>query len=81
MATTSNSTIFPPLMKDSMPAFLFNEPCRIYFSLSEFNDPERVKYCPLISIRDQRTNTSILDHIKFPTGYMLKSHILEDKTI
>ena len=38
MATAIINNLYPPIMDTYMPAFDRNEYCRVYFSLSSFND-------------------------------------------
>ena len=43
MANTLTSNLYPPLVDTFMPAFVRTQPCRIYFSLSDYNSESEIK--------------------------------------
>ena len=76
------SHLYPPIVNTYIPAFVINASgkttCYIYFSLSAYNslaDIENVQ----VTICNQKTNATVLDKNKYPSGIMLCS-IAEDKT-
>lgn len=65
MATVLN-TLYPPSVQTYMPAFKYNEPATIYFSISSFNSIQDIEYIHL-SLVDQRTNENMLGY-KYEKG-------------
>ena len=61
-----NNNLFPPIIDSYMPAFLITEPCKIYFSLSEFNSLEDIKNAQ-VTVSSQLTNTSLLSPDLYPS--------------
>lgn len=59
MAGISNS-LFPPIIDSYMPGFLPADGCRIYFSISDYNDFNDITKAE-ISLKYQRDNSSALD--------------------
>ena len=57
MANTLTSNLYPPLVDTSMPAFVRTQPCRIYFSLSDYNSESEIKEVH-ISLVNQDTNAN-----------------------
>ena len=54
-----NSTLFPPIVKDTMPAFVRTQPCRIYFSLSSFNVRADITHAQ-VTVINQNNNQNAL---------------------
>lgn len=74
MAISIQNNLYPPIFKQSyMPAFIYTEGCRIYFSISQYNNLEDLhETVPVqVTVQDQKTNQSILDQAKYPSGIML----------
>lgn len=65
MAITSN--LYPPIVQDTIPAFIRTKPCRIYFALSTYNTISDIKNVQ-ISLMNQKTNTSALKTNLYPSG-------------
>ena len=65
-----NINLYPPIVNTYMPAFLVNETCRIYFSLSQFNTIEDIENVQL-TLRSQNTNNSMLDSSRYPSEVMI----------
>ena len=57
---TLTNNLYPPIVYDTMPAFIKNQSCNIYFSLSKYNSYEDIKFVQL-SIIEQKTNASALN--------------------
>lgn len=83
MAVTTN--LYPPIVETYMPAFLVGSEdtekniCRIYFSLSMFNNLNQIKNVQ-VSLRNQSTNLSALNPKLYPSEIMI-TNILEDVNI
>ena len=76
-----NINLYPPIVDTYVPAFLVDsgtdkDICRIYFTLSKFNTISNIANVQ-ISVRNQYTNLSVLDKLKYPSEIMLTS-IQED---
>lgn len=75
MATTIEQNLYPPLVSDTLPAFVHNQACKIYFSFSLYNNKEDIK--PVngvqVSLVKQSTNVSALKTSLYPSEIMLKS--------
>ena len=69
------SNLFPPIMNTYMPAFIYNQSCRVYFSISQYNtlstqgtnnsstiDVNKVQ----VSVRRQVNNRSALNETLYP---------------
>ena len=55
--------LYPPIIDTYMPAFIVNDgqgTCRVYFSLSQFNNPTDIK-AVCITVNNQYTNQSMLN--------------------
>ena len=59
MAGISND-LFPPIIDSYMPGFLPADGCRVYFSISDYNDFNDITKAE-ISLKYQRDNSSALD--------------------
>ena len=68
MAILTN--LYPPVLNDVAPAFIRTEPCRIYFSLSEYNSKNDLKfnYEVQVSVTNLKTNISALKVSEYPAG-------------
>lgn len=83
MAVYNN--LYPPIVETYMPAFLVDSEneeeniCKLYFSISSYNTIDDIKNAQ-ITVRDQDTNLSVLDNIKYPAEVML-TNILIDENI
>ena len=74
MAITISNNLYPPIFTQSYaPAFIYNQTCKLYFSLSVYNTESEIHADrPVqISIRYQKTNESVLDSTKYPSNIML----------
>ena len=76
-----NINLYPPIVDTYVPAFLVDsgtdkDICRIYFTLSKFNTINNIKNVQ-ITVRNQYTNSSVLDKSKYPSEIILTS-IQED---
>lgn len=76
-----NINLYPPIVDTYVPAFLVDsgtdkDICRIYFTLSKFNTISDIANVQ-ITVRNQYTNLSVLDKLKYPSEIMLTS-IQED---
>jgi D-hexose-6-phosphate mutarotase len=65
MAITSN--LYPPIVQDTIPAFIRTKPCRIYFALSTYNTISDIKNVQ-VSLINQKTNASALKTEMYPSG-------------
>ena len=65
MAITSN--LYPPIIQDTIPAFIRTKPCRIYFALSTYNTISDIKNVQ-VSLINQKTNASALKTSLYPSG-------------
>lgn len=64
---TINNNLFPPVVKDSQRSFVRTQNCRIYFSLSQYNNIDDIKNVQ-ISLVNQKTNASALNPTKYPSA-------------
>ena len=68
-----SNSLYPPIVDTYMPAFIVaTGECRVYFSLSKYNNPENIKSV-WVSVSNQYTNKSVLTSV---TG--LKATTLEE---
>ena len=63
MATTLESNLYPPIVDTFMPAFLQTESCKVYFNLTDYNQPEDIKHAQ-ITLVYQTTNKNALNIIE-----------------
>ncbi len=75
-----NNNIFPPAITTYMPAFLISEKCRLYFSITDYNNIEDLKDFLQVTITNQNTNETVLDNTKYPCEIMLKN-FYEDTSV
>jgi hypothetical protein len=66
MAGISNN-LYPPLIPTWMPSFDKDSECRVYFSLSIYNDSDDIKNVQVI-VNYQNNNLSALNSTKYPAG-------------
>ena len=59
--------LYPPIMMDTIPAFIRTETCKIYFSLSPYNNVTTIKNVQ-ISLINQKTNASAFKVTSYPSG-------------
>ena len=77
MAITSN--IYPPVVNDTMPAFIRTASCKIYFSLSIYNSVDDINTKAVqVSLINQRTNASALKTSLYPSGIKLATMYLDN---
>ena len=55
-----NINLYPPIVNTYMPAFLVDDVCRVYFSLSQYNIIEDIENVQ-VTLRNQNTNDSMLN--------------------
>lgn len=77
MATAIINNLYPPIMDTYMPAFDRNEYCRVYFSLSSFNDREDINDYAQVQVRYQQNNKSALKPALYPAGILLSPIIYD----
>ena len=80
--TIENNNLYPPVVLDINPAFIKTNICRVYFSLSAYNNAEDIKYVQ-ISLVNQKTNQTALDFSTYPSGIKVVSfnNSLMDNTV
>ena len=64
MIVTNN--IYPPLIPDTIPAFVRNQDCKIYFGISPYNSLSEIQNVQ-ISIINVKTNRSVLKKSLYPS--------------
>lgn len=72
------SNLYPPIVPDTLAAFIRTQTCRIYFSLSIYNEATDIRNVQ-ISLINQATNASILNPTKYPSGIKL-AELMYDST-
>lgn len=71
--------LFPPVIASSMPAFIYTEPIRVYFGLSNYNNFTDINHVQ-ITVRHQTTNRNALSTAKWANAIMISPiYIDEDK--
>lgn len=73
-----NINLYPPIVNTYMPAFISDETCRIYFSLSQFNVANDIANVQ-VTLRRQDTNSSMLNRSLYPSEIMI-TPLREDNT-
>ena len=70
-----NSNLYPPVFKKSyIPAFNVTGSCKVNFTLSIYNSIDDIDTNLVqVKVLSQKTNQSVLDRDKYPTGIMLTS--------
>ena len=71
MATAIINNLYPPIMDTYMPAFDREKECKVYFSLSSFNDREDINDYAQVQVRYQQNNKSALKFSVYPAGIAL----------
>ena len=76
-----NNNLYPPIMnKTYMPAFIYTEGCRIYFSISIYNSLNEMHHpvgdlntvdAVQIVVQNQKNNQSALNKTIYPSGVKL----------
>ena len=77
MAITSN--LYPPIVQDTLPAFIRIKSCRIYFSLSTYNSLEEIKNIQ-ISLVNLQTNISAFKTDVYPSGIKITNIVPDFET-
>lgn len=71
--------LYPPIVDTYMPAFLYTESCKIYFSLSPYNNFNDIKYAQVV-LTYQNSNLTALNSKHYPNEIKV-CDIVEDSTI
>ena len=71
-----NSNIYPPLLQDTLPAFIRTQSCKIYFSLSVYNSLADIQNAQ-ITIVNQQTNASAFKTDLYPSGIKIASIVYD----
>ena len=73
-----NNNLYPPIFNKSyMPAFVKENGCRVYFSISSYNSLAEIKNKVQVSVQNQKTNQSVLLEELYPSGVMLKPLVID----
>lgn len=59
MAVSMMNNLFPPIVETYQPAFIYNTPAKISFSISPYNSTNNIRYLH-VSLVDQRNNENAL---------------------
>ncbi|AXF52489.1 MAG: hypothetical protein [Caudoviricetes sp.] len=73
------NNLYPPIIETYMPAFVRTTACRVYFSLSNFNNIRDILNAQVV-VNNQNTNLSALRSDMYPAGIKITS-IQTDETI
>ena len=65
--------LYPPITNSWMPAFKQTEKARVYFSISNYNNINEIKYAQVTCV-SQNTNQSILNRRNFPLGIKMLTY-------
>lgn len=79
MATGITNNLYPPIIDTYMPAFVRTQSCKIYFSLSSYNDIDDISNAQVI-VSNQNSSLSALDSTQYPSQIMITT-IYTDNTI
>ena len=71
MAIAIINNLYPPIMDTYMPAFNREKKCKVYFSLSSFNDREDINNYAQVQIRYQQSNVVATKNELYPAGIMI----------
>ncbi len=74
MAITTG--LYPPIVADTIPAFIRTKICKIYFSLSIYNSEANIKNVQ-VSLVNQRTNASAFKNDLYPSGIKITDMIYD----
>ena len=72
------NNLYPPIINTWMPAFIRTSVCRLYFSLSIYNNLDDITNAQVI-VNNQFDNKSALDATKYPTGIKICSIGVNDE--
>lgn len=67
MAGGIGNNLYPPIINTWMPAFVRTTSCKVYFSLSDYNNENEIKNVQII-INNQNTNLTALSSKLYPAG-------------
>lgn len=70
-------SLFPPIVSSSMPAFIYTEGCRIYFSLSSYNTQADIKHVQ-VSVRYQTTNQNALNKTLYTNAIKITELLVDE---
>ena len=73
-------TLFPPIIESKMPAFLKNTTCKVYFSLSQYNNASQIANCQ-VRVVYQNNNNSALKASSYPSGIKLCNLSVDNNVI
>lgn len=79
MASIGNN-LYPPIIDTFMPAFVRTQTCRVYFSLSRYNDIKEIMNAQII-VSNQSTNASVLDSVAYPVGIKVSNILIDSERI
>lgn len=65
--------LYPPITNSWMPAFKQTDTARVYFSISQYNNIEDIKYAQVTCV-SQNTNQSILNRRVYPLGIKMMEY-------
>lgn len=71
--------LYPPIVDTYMPAFLYTESCKIYFSLSPYNSFNDIKYAQVV-LTYQNSNLTAFNSKHYPNEIKV-CDMVEDNTI
>ena len=69
--------LFPPIVASSMPAFIYTEGVRVYFSLSSYNTQADIKHVQ-VTVRYQTTNQSALNKSMYANAIKVTDLLLDE---
>ena len=79
------NALYPAVIETYMPAFLIDsgdiekDTCKVYFSISQYNQEEDIANVQ-VTVRNQNTNLSVLNSIKYPSEVMI-TKLEKDNTV
>lgn len=71
------NNLYPPLIETFMPSFVRTTACKVYFSLSVYNNAEDIKNVQVI-VSNQNTNRSVLNPDLYPAEVKITSLQLDN---
>ena len=72
-----NYTLFPPILESKMPAFLKTESCKIYFSLSQYNNANQIANCQIRAVYQNNNNSALKESI-YPSSIKLSNLLIDE---
>lgn len=69
--------LFPPIVASSMPAFIYTEGVRVYFSLSSYNTQADIKHVQ-VTVRYQTTNQNALNKSMYANAIKVTDLLLDE---